>query len=259
MSDVTEGNRQGRDFVHLHIHTEYSLLDGACRIDQLMDRVKECGQSAIAITDHGVMYGCVQFYKAAKKAGIKPIIGCEVYVATRTRFDKVNKIDGNNHLILLCKNETGYKNLIKMVSAAFVEGFYSKPRVDKQLLEQYHEGLICLSACLAGEIPQAILAGDYERAKSTALWYQELFGKDNYYIELQDHGLEEDTIVLPPAHQTGAGRPASRWQPPTTPTICGRMTPRCRASCSASRPGKTIQDADRDGVPDRRILRQNDR
>ena len=134
MSDVTEGNRQGRDFVHLHLHTEYSLLDGACRIDQLMDRVKECGQSAIAITDHGVMYGCVQFYKAAKKAGIKPIIGCEVYVATRTRFDKVNKIDGNNHLILLCKNETGYKNLIKMVSAAFVEGFYSKPRVDLSLI-----------------------------------------------------------------------------------------------------------------------------
>ena len=124
---MSEGSRTGRDFVHLHIHTEYSLLDGACRIDQLMDRVKECGQNAVAITDHGVMYGCVQFYKAAQKAGIKPIIGCEVYVATRTRFDKVNKIDGNNHLILLCKNEMGYKNLIKMVSAAFVEGFYSKP------------------------------------------------------------------------------------------------------------------------------------
>ena len=138
MIEPSEGNKQGRDFVHLHIHTEYSLLDGACRIDQLMDRVKECGQTAIACTDHGVMYGCVQFYKAAKKAGIKPIIGCEVYVATRTRFDKVNKIDGNNHLILLCKNETGYKNLAKLVSAAFIEGFYSKPRVDKQLLEQYH-------------------------------------------------------------------------------------------------------------------------
>ena len=118
-------------------------------------------------------------------------------MATRTRFDKVNKIDGNNHLVLLCKNETGYQNLCKMVSAAFVEGFYSKPRVDKQLLEQYHEGLICLSACLAGEIPQALLAGDYDRAKSTALWYQDLFGKGNYYIELQDHGLEEDNIVLP--------------------------------------------------------------
>ena len=169
---MSEPTANTRSFAHLHIHTEYSLLDGACRIDQLMERVKECGQTAIACTDHGVMYGCVQFYKAAKKAGIKPIIGCEVYVATRTRFDKVNKIDGNNHLILLCKNETGYKNLIKMVSAGFVEGFYSKPRVDKQLLEQYHEGLICLSACLAGEIPQAILAGDYERAKATALWYR---------------------------------------------------------------------------------------
>ena len=197
MTEISENNHLGREFAHLHIHTEYSLLDGACRIDQLMDRVKECGQTAIACTDHGVMYGCVQFYKAAKKAGIKPIIGCEVYVATRTRFDKVNKIDGNNHLILLCKNETGYKNLIKMVSAAFTEGFYSKPRVDKQLLEQYHEGLICLSACLAGEIPQAILAGDYERAKTAALWYRDLFGEGNYYIELQDHGLEEDTIVLP--------------------------------------------------------------
>ena len=154
---MSEPTANTRPFAHLHIHTEYSLLDGACRIDQLMERVKECGQTAIACTDHGVMYGCVQFYKAAKKAGIKPIIGCEVYVATRTRFDKVNKIDGNNHLILLCKNETGYKNLIKMVSASFVEGFYSKPRIDKDLLEQHHEGLICLSACLAGEIPQAIL------------------------------------------------------------------------------------------------------
>ena len=112
---MSESTAAQRGFVHLHLHTEYSLLDGACRIDQLMDRVKECGQTAVACTDHGVMYGCVQFYKAAKKAGIQPIIGCEVYVATRTRFDKVNKIDGNNHLILLCKNETGYKNLIKMV------------------------------------------------------------------------------------------------------------------------------------------------
>ena len=244
MSDVTEGNRQGRDFVHLHIHTEYSLLDGACRIDQLMDRVKECGQNAIAITDHGVMYGCVQFYKAAKKAGIKPIIGCEVYVATRTRFDKVNKIDGNNHLILLCKNETGYKNLIKMVSAAFVEGFYSKPRVDKQLLEQYHEGLICLSACLAGEIPQAILAGDYERAKATALWYQDLFGKGNYYIELQDHGLEEDTIVLPQliklARETGIPMAATNDS-----HYLRKDDAKMQSILLCIQTGKTIQDADR--------------
>ena len=139
-----------RQFTHLHVHTEYSLLDGACRIDRMFDRLKAMGQTACAITDHGVMYGCVAFFDAAKAAGIKPIIGCEVYVATRTRFDKVNRIDGNNHLILLCKNETGYKNLIKMVSAGFTEGFYSKPRIDKQLLEKYHDGLICLSACLAG-------------------------------------------------------------------------------------------------------------
>ena len=169
-----------RQFTHLHLHTEYSLLDGACRIDRLFDRIKELGQNAVAITDHGVMYGCVAFYDAAKAAGIKPIIGCEVYVATRTRFDKVNRIDGNHHLILLCKNETGYKNLIKLVSSGFLEGFYSKPRVDRELLEQHHEGLICLSACLAGEVPQAILAGDYERAKQIALSYNELFGQGNY-------------------------------------------------------------------------------
>lgn len=188
---------KARNFTHLHLHTEYSLLDGACRIEGLMQRVKALGQTAVAITDHGVMYGCVDFYKAAKKAGVKPIIGCEVYVATRTRFDKVNRIDGSNHLVLLCKNETGYKNLIKMVSAGFTEGFYNKPRVDHELLEEYHEGLICLSACLAGEIPQALLAGDYEKAKNFARYYEDLFGKGNYYIEIQDHGLDEQRTVLP--------------------------------------------------------------
>lgn len=186
-----------RQFTHLHLHTEYSLLDGACRIDRLMERIQELGQTAVAITDHGVMYGCVDFYKAAKKAGIKPIIGCEVYVASRTRFDKVNRIDGSYHLVLLCKNETGYKNLIKMVSAGFIEGFYNKPRIDHALLEKYHEGLVCLSACLAGEVPQALLAGDYERAKNLALYYENLFGKGNYYIEIQDHGIEEQRRVLP--------------------------------------------------------------
>lgn len=190
-------SEQTRQFTHLHVHTEYSLLDGACRIDRMMQRLKDMGQSAVAITDHGVMYGCVDFYRAAKKAGIKPIIGCEVYVATRTRFDKTNRLDGSNHLVLLCKNETGYKNLIKMVSLGFTEGFYSKPRVDHGLLEQYHEGLICLSACLAGEIPQALLAGDYERAKSLALYYRDTFGEGNYYLEIQDHGIEEQRRVLP--------------------------------------------------------------
>ena len=186
-----------KQFVHLHVHTEYSLLDGACRIDRMFDRLKELGQTAIAITDHGVMYGCVDFYKAAKKAGVKPIIGCEVYVATRSRFDKVNRIDGSNHLVLLCKNETGYKNLIKLVSAGFIEGFYSKPRVDKELLEQHHEGLVCLSACLAGEIPQALLAGDYEKAKTAALYFNDLFGQGNFFIEIQDHGIDAQQQILP--------------------------------------------------------------
>ena len=186
-----------RQFTHLHLHTEYSLLDGACRINRLMERVKELGQTSVAITDHGVMYGVVDFYKAAKKAGVHPIIGCEAYVATRTRFDKVNRMDGSYHLVLLCENETGYRNLIKLVSAGFTEGFYSKPRIDKELLEKHHEGLIALSACLAGEIPRALASGDFEKAKETALYYHSLFGPDRFYLEIQDHGLEEQKLVLP--------------------------------------------------------------
>ncbi len=185
-----------KDFVHLHLHTEYSLLDGACRIDRLMKHLKEIGQSAVAITDHGVMYGCVDFYKRAKKEGIKPIIGCEVYVATRSRKDKVHRVDGYYHLVLLVKNETGYQNLTKLVTLGSTEGFYTKPRIDRELLEKYHEGLICLSACLAGEIPQALLNGDVERARETAKFYKDLFGED-YYIEIQDHGIEEQQTVLP--------------------------------------------------------------
>ena len=233
-----------RQFTHLHVHTEYSLLDGACRIDRLFDHIKAMGQTACAITDHGVMYGCVAFFDAAKAAGIKPIIGCEVYVATRTRFDKVNRIDGNNHLILLCKNEVGYKNLIKMVSAGFTEGFYSKPRIDKDLLEQYHEGLICLSACLAGEIPQAILAGDYERAKQAALYYRDLFGEGNYYIELQDHGLEEDQVVLPQlirlARETGIPMVATNDAHYIT-----KEDAKMQSILLCIQTGKTIADADR--------------
>ncbi len=184
-------------FVHLHLHTEYSLLDGACRIEHLFKRVEELGQTAVAITDHGAMFGCVDFYKQAKKHGIKPIIGCEVYVANRTRHDKVSHMDRNYHLVLLCENEIGYQNLIKMVSLGYTEGFYSKPRIDDDLLVKYHEGLICLSACLAGEIPQKILGGDYEKAKERALWYQNLFGADRYYIEVQDHGLADQQTALP--------------------------------------------------------------
>ncbi len=185
-------------FTHLHVHSEYSLLDGACRIGEMIARAKELGQTALAITDHGVMYGAVEFYETAKKQGIHPIIGCEVYVAPRSRFDKVHGLDSNyTHLVLLCENEIGYSNLISLVSAGWTEGFYGKPRVDRELLAQHHEGLIALSACLAGDIPQALLRGDYEAAKASAKWYADLFGKDNFYIELQDHGLEEQRRILP--------------------------------------------------------------
>ena len=186
------------DFVHLQLHTEYSLLDGCCRIDKLMQAVAANGQKSVALTDHGVMYGAVDFYKAAKANGIKPIIGCEVYVAPRARTDKQKPLDSEyTHLVLLCKNNEGYQNLIKMVSLAFTEGFYSKPRVDRELLEKHHGGLIALSACLAGEIPRRILRNDYEAAKETALWYNKVFGQGNYYLELQDHGIEEQKIVIP--------------------------------------------------------------
>lgn len=183
-------------FAHLHLHTEYSLLDGACRIEQVLDKAKELGQNAVAITDHGVMYGVLDFYKAAKKRGIKPIIGCEVYVATRTRFDREHRFDGvNRHLVLLCENETGYKNLIAMVSQAWTEGFYNRPRVDLDLLREHSEGLIALSACMAGEIPRALAANDYNEAKAAALRYREIFGEENFYLEVQRHGMEEQDYV----------------------------------------------------------------
>ena len=183
-------------FVHLHVHTEYSLLDGACRIRDLPKRIKEMGQTACAITDHGVMYGAIDFYRACKAEGIHPVIGCEVYVAARTRFDKIHEYDAESrHLVLLCKNETGYRNLSYMVSQAFVEGFYIKPRIDLELLRAHSEGLIALSACLAGEIPKRILHGNYEGAKEYALQMQEIFGQDNFYLELQDHGIREQAEV----------------------------------------------------------------
>lgn len=183
-------------FTHLHVHTEFSLLDGACRIEQLVLRAKELGMQSLAITDHGNMYGAVDFYKACKKAGIKPIIGCEAYVAPRTRFDKEKVLDKEyNHLILLCKNEEGYRNLIKLVSLSYTEGYYYKPRIDRDILEKYSGGLICLSACLAGEIPQKLLSRDYSGAKEAALWFYSVFGRDNYYLEVQDHGLSEQKTV----------------------------------------------------------------
>ncbi len=195
-------------FVHLHVHSEYSLLDGACRINRLASAAKKMGQNALAITDHGVMYGVIDFYRACKKEGIKPVIGCEVYVAPRTRFDKTFEFDKEYyHMVLLCENNKGYENLIKMVSKGFTEGFYNKPRIDDDLLKEYHEGLICLSACLAGEIPQKLLKGDYIAAKEKALYYKELFGENNFFLELQNHGIEEQHQTNPDiikiSHETG--------------------------------------------------------
>jgi len=185
-------------FVHLHVHSEYSLLDGACRIKRLVGKVKELGQTAAAITDHGSMYGVIDFYNEALKQKIKPIIGCEVYVAPRSRFDKEHKADGNPyHLVLLCKDNEGYQNLIKLVSIGHIEGFYGKPRVDVEVLKKYSKGLIALSACLAGEIPKKLSDGDYEGAKQAALLYNEIFGDGNYYIEVQNHGMDEQIRILP--------------------------------------------------------------
>ncbi len=183
-------------FVHLHLHTEYSLLDGACRIGKLMERVKELGQTAVAITDHGCMYGCIDFYKAAKAAGVKPIIGCEVYVAPRRMEDHVHGVDNESyHLVLLCESMTGYQNLCQLVSQAYTRGFYGKPRVDLELLERYHEGLIALSACLGGAVPQKLMQEDYEGARDYALNMRRIFGRENYFLELQDHGIDKQKFV----------------------------------------------------------------
>ena len=183
------------EFVHLHVHSEYSLLDGANRIKDLPVRAKELGMNSIALTDHGVMYGAIDFYKACKKEGIKPIIGCEVYVAPRSRFDKDPGIDNKyNHLILLAKNNNGYKNLSKLVSLGFTEGYYYKPRIDLEILEKYHEDIIVLSACLGGSLAQAILKDDLEEAEKIALWHKNLFGED-YYLELQANSTREQKLV----------------------------------------------------------------
>jgi len=186
------------DFVHLHLHTEYSLLDGACRLDRLMDRAKALNFPALAMTDHGVLFGAIDFYTAAKKSGIKPIIGCEMYVAPGSRFDKKSSHGGKDvyqHLILLVKNEAGYKNLIQLATAAHLEGYYYKPRIDKELLAQKKEGLIVLSACLAGEIPDLIMRGELDKAREAIDWYKQTFGPENYYLELQNHQLPEQATV----------------------------------------------------------------
>ncbi|MCR5600186.1 MAG: DNA polymerase III subunit alpha [Ruminococcus sp.] len=193
------------EFVNLHVHTEYSLLDGACRLKALIERVKELGQTAVAITDHGNMYGAVEFWNAARAADIKPVIGCEVYVARRTRHDREPKLDASPyHLILLCENNEGYRNLVKLVSIAGIEGFYNRPRVDLELLQKYHGGLICMSACLAGEIPRLLVEGSYDEAKAVALKYRDIFGEGNYFIEVQNHGIRDELKILPLLYKLSA-------------------------------------------------------
>lgn len=184
-------------FTHLHVHTEYSLLDGMARIEEAPEYVKSLGMNSLAVTDHGAMFGIIDFYKSCKKAGIKPIIGCEVYTAARTLYDKDAERDrGMGHLILLAENDTGYRNLTKIVSVGFLDGFYFKPRIDKNVLRRHHEGIICLSACLAGTVQRRILNGDFAGAQEEAEELQEIFGKDNFFLEIQDHGLEEDRTVI---------------------------------------------------------------
>ncbi len=185
-------------FAHLHVHTEYSLLDGSNKIKECIARVKELGMDSVAITDHGVMFGVIDFYRAAKAEGIKPILGCEVYVAPGSRFDKEATGSGDDryyHLVLLAENDTGYHNLMKIVSKGFTEGYYYKPRVDMEVLREFHEGLIALSACLAGEVQRNILRNMYEEGKEAALRYQEIFGEGNFFLELQDHGMQEQKLV----------------------------------------------------------------
>ena len=184
------------NFVHLHCHSEYSLLDGAARIDKMISRAAELGMPALAVTDHGTMFGIIDFYRAAKAAGVKPVLGCEIYVSHRSRFQKEAKRDDSQyHLVLLAENNTGYRNLMRLVSAGYLEGFYYKPRVDRELLEECSEGLIALSACLAGEIPTMIINGQIDKAREAACYYRDLFGPDNFFLELHDHGITEQKAV----------------------------------------------------------------
>ena len=185
-----------RPFVHLHCHTDYSLLDGACEIGQLMDLVVEQKMPSVAMTDHGNLFGAVEFYNKAKEKGVHPVIGCEVYVSQQGLASR-SDTDRYNHLVLLCENQDGYRNLLKLVSTAFLEGFYYKPRIDKDLLAQHSKGLIAMSACLRGDINETIMANRYEEAKRLAYGYADMFGKDNFFLEIQDHGLDQDKIVMP--------------------------------------------------------------
>ena len=231
-------------FVHLHVHTEYSLLDGACRIGSLVERVKELGQTAIAITDHGVMYGVVDFYKACRAARIKPILGCEVYVAPRTMQDRVHGIDNEaRHLVLLCENETGYRNLSYLVSMGFIEGFYSKPRIDLALLRQHSEGLIALSACLAGEIPRQLLAGDYDKAaeKDGRSW-QKFLGRTTSIWSCRITACRSSSRPTQGILRLATADGAAAWSSRTMPTICAKSDSELHDVLLCIQTGKTMDD-----------------
>src|SRR5579862_6865488 len=198
-----------QNFVHLHLHTDYSLLDGACDISRLMDRAAELKMPAVALTDHGNLFGAIQFYDAALKRGLKPIIGCETYVAPASSLHRSVDSDRPNHLVLLCENERGYRNLVKLASSAYIEGFYYKPRIDKDMLARHADGLIGLSACLRGEVSVALGSDRYEVARQSAYDLRDIFGKGNFFLELQDQGMEEEKRINPHlarlARETGIG------------------------------------------------------
>ena len=247
MGDIMDNNK----FTHLHVHTEYSLLDGSAKIGELCARAKELGMDALAITDHGVMYGAIDFYKAALKEGIKPIIGCEVYVASQSRFYKeASKDNLRYHLVLLAENNDGYRNLIKLVSKGFTEGFYYKPRIDMELLKQYHEGIIALSACLAGPIARTVIREGYEPAKKLALEYDSIFGRDNFYLELQDHGDADRNMA---AQQQEVNSALMRMSEETgIPLVCTNDSHYINAEDAEAhdvllciQTDKTVNDADR--------------
>lgn len=211
------------DFVHLHVHSDFSLLDGAASVKQLVAKAKELGQTALALTDHGNMFGVISFYKACTEQGIKPIIGCEFYVAPESRFEKKEALNGKRyyHLILLAKNETGYKNLMLLCSKGYTEGMYYKPRIDDELLEKYADGLICLSACLAGELPVLLLNGETEKAEAHVRKYRKIFGNENYFIEIQNHGLKEEKKSRRSFNRNGTEtrRSAGRYE---RHSLCGK-------------------------------------
>ena len=225
-------------FVHLHLHTDYSLLDGACDVEKLCQRVKELGMPAVAMTDHGNIFGAVHFVNAAHKYDVKPIIGCELYICKKDDHNIERtppEGDTYNHLLVLAQNEEGYRNLVKITSEASLHGFYYKPRVSKKFLAEHSRGLIGLSGCLKGEVAERLMEGNYDAALTAAGDYRDIFGKDNFYLEIQDQGLAmEHRSIL--AFSSSKKTSVSRWSPPTTATISARTMPTRRMSCYASRP-----------------------